>query len=293
MALRAALLARTPMWSADLFTISLASGEVYRWTSADQPIGWSGVYWFAAGPAIERTAWSAKNTTEVTQMDVTIYSTGTDFPYGPADSIYIPDAPLPTGQNIKQLAHEGLFDGAYVQLDRAFMPTYGDTSLGLITMFAGRTGKVEIDSLGVRLTVLSSNVILQQNVPRNTYQLGCIHTLYDSGCTLSRAAHTTAHVVTAANQLQIDYAGAPADPSVYQLGVAAITSGAGAGQRRAIDGSSSAGVLLAYPLYIVPAPGDTFTLTEGCNKTKDRCIEFDNLPNFRGFPNIPKAELGI
>ena len=48
MTLRSALLARQPMWSADLFTISLASGKVYRWTSADQPIGFSGHWWSAS-----------------------------------------------------------------------------------------------------------------------------------------------------------------------------------------------------------------------------------------------------
>jgi uncharacterized phage protein (TIGR02218 family) len=286
MALRAALLARTPMWSADLFTVSLATGEIYRWTSADQSILYSGLWWSGRGPAIQRSSWSAKSTTEVSEMAIAILARGDEYPDDEFDTGV-------SGRNVKQLAHGGLFDGAFVQLDRVFMPSWGDTSLGIITLFGGRVGKVEIDALGIRLTVLASNVILQQNVPRNTYQLGCIHTLYDQGCTLSRAAHTTTHVVTAANQLHIDYADPPTDPSVYQLGVAEITSGVGIGQRRTIDGSSSAGVLLAYQMFVVPQPGDTFTLTEGCNKTKDRCTEFGNLPNFRGFPTIPKAELGI
>jgi len=177
------------------------------------------------------------------------------------------------------------------------MASFGDTSLGIITLFGGRVGKLDITALGVTISCLSSNVILQQNVPRNTYQLGCIHTLYDSGCTLNRAAFTMGRLVTSANQTTLNYDIAPTDPSIFQLGVIEIVSGAGAGQRRAIDASYNIGgsgsLVLAYPLYTVPAPGDEFHLTQGCNKTKDRCIEFDNLPNFRGFPNIPKAELGI
>jgi uncharacterized phage protein (TIGR02218 family) len=278
MALRSALLARTPLLSADLYTLSLVSGAVYRWTSFDSDVTFSGNTWSSVGPAIERSEWSARNTTEVTQLDVRLHSTGTDFDQG----------------NLKTLIHNGMLDGAFLQLDRAFMASPGDTSLGIITLFGGRIGKVAIDSLGANLTAQASNVILQQNVPRNTYQLGCIHTLYDSGCTLNRAAFTSSHTVTVANQLNLGYADPPADPRVFILGVAEITSGAGAGQRRAIDNSSSAAVLLAYPLYIIPAPGDTFTLTQGCNKTRDICRDqFNNLPNFRGFPFIPKAELGL
>ena len=36
------------------------------------------------------------------------------------------------------------------------------------------------------------------------------------------------------------------------------------------------------------APGDTFTVTAGCDKSLDTCIaRFNNVANFRGFPFIP------
>jgi uncharacterized phage protein (TIGR02218 family) len=272
-----ALLSKAPMYSADLFTVSLLDGQSFYWTSADRDIAWSGTTWSAVGPAIQRSAWGAKNTTEVPELTIQLFSTGADFTLG----------------NIKALMHDGLLDGAYVQLDRAFMPTYGDTALGIVTLFGGRVGKIEVQSIGAKLTVVASNVLLQQNMPRNTYQTGCIHTLYDTGCTLVRSAHTTSYTVTTANNLALNYSGAPSDPSVYQLGVAAITSGLGVGQRRAIDASNSTGVTLAYPLLTVPAPGDTFTLTEGCDKSTARCTALSNIANFRGFPAIPIAELGI
>jgi uncharacterized phage protein (TIGR02218 family) len=290
MALRSALLARTPLFSADLYTLIPLDGSQFRWTTFDQDISVSAATedgietqtWSAVGPAIERSAWSAKNTTEVTQLDVRLHVN--------------PSA----GVNFKTLIHNGLLDGAFLQLDRAFMPAPGDVSLGLITLFGGRVGKIEIDSLGASITVQSSSVVLTQNLPRNTYQLGCIHTLYDAGCTLSRDDHTSEHTVTDADVNLLIYDDPPDDPSIYQLGVATITSGAGAGQSRTIDLSQGAiedvqdpFVRLAYPLYIVPAPGDTFTLTEGCNKTLARCAQFANSANFRGFPAIPAAELGL
>jgi uncharacterized phage protein (TIGR02218 family) len=221
-------------------------------------------------------------------MDITIFSTGEDFPYGGADD------PLPTGQNLKKLVHDGLFDGAYIQLDRAYMPEFGDTSLGLVTLFGGRVGRVEITALGVSITVVSSNVLMAQNMPRNTFQLGCIHTLYDSGCTLNRASFTAEFTVDAAGATTVNMtAGIGGDGSQYMLGTLIVLDGLGAGQRRQIDRFGPIGVGLAYPLLQVPVPGDHVTLTQGCDKTKARCTVLGNLDNYRGFPNIPPASSGI
>jgi uncharacterized phage protein (TIGR02218 family) len=278
MTLISALLARTPMWSVDLFTVSLLSGDVYRWASADRDIVFSGNTWSAMGPAIQRSKWSAKNTTEVSEMEITLYSTGLDFPSG----------------NLKKLIHDGLFDGAFIQLDRAYMPTYGDTSLGLVTLFGGRVGKVEINALGATVTCVAANVLMQQNIPRNTFQLGCIHTLYDSGCTVDRGAHTATFTVTSASTLTVNFSeSALGDPAIYVLGTLAIVDGIAAGQRRQIDGAGGQSITVAYPLLDVPAAGDHFTLTQGCSKTIARCTQFGNLPNYRGFPNIPPASSGL
>lgn len=212
MTLRSALLARTPMFSADLFTVSLATGTVLRWTSFEHDVSYSGNTWSSMGPALQRSTWSSRNTTEVTEMEIILYSSGLDYADG----------------NIKKLIHDGLLDGAYLQLDRAFMPGGGDTSLGLITLFGGRMGKVEINAISAKITVEASNVLMQQNIPRNTYQLGCLHTLYDHGCKLDRAAHTATYAVASASQLTINYVSPvppPVDPASYQLGVLRIMDG--------------------------------------------------------------------
>jgi hypothetical protein len=48
-----------------------------------------------------------------------------------------------------------------------------------------------------------------------------------------------------------------------------------------------------YPLLVVPAPGDTFTVTFGCDKTMATCNLFSNIQNFRGFPYVPPAETAV
>lgn len=50
---------------------------------------------------------------------------------------------------------------------------------------------------------------------------------------------------------------------------------------------------VAYPFTVIPLPGEPFTITEGCNKTQGRCRALNNYGNFRGSPDIPKAEYGI
>jgi uncharacterized phage protein (TIGR02218 family) len=275
-----ALLARTPMWSADLFTLSLIDATTHRWTSADQDITHDGNTWSSRGPSIDRTSWGAKNTTEIPEMEVQIYSRGNDFGDG---SI-----------NLKNAVINGLFDGAYLTLERVFMPHFGDTSLGTVMLFGGRVGAVAIDSLGMKLTCTASNVIMAQNMPRRSFQATCTHTLYDADCTLNAADFTNDFVLLGANAITLAWVTPPpVDPSFYLFGTAIITSGAGAGQKLTVQRYSSVGVGFSYPLLTVPLPGDTFSLQQGCSKTIARCQQFNNIVNFGGFPYIPPVLVGL
>ena len=277
MSLLSALAAKTPMWSADVFTLSLINGVNYYWTSADQSITYSGITYSAVGPAIERSSWSSKNTTEIANMQVQLYSNGADF----------------GANNIKADIIGGLFDGAYLLLQRAFMPTFGNTSLGLVTLFGGLVGEVEITSTGAKITCSASNVQLEQNIPRRTYEAGCLHTLYDAGCTLNQASYTTGFTVASGgNALYLPWASAPGVPSVFLYGIATITSGAGAGQSLTVTNYNSGGVAFSYPLLTVPAPGDSFTISQGCDKSVARCQSLSNSDNYGGFPYIPQQSFG-
>lgn len=280
MTLTSALIARTPLWSADLFTVLLPDATTYRWTSADQDISMDGVTWSSRGPTIDRSAWSSKNTTEIPEMTVQIFSNGRDFADGSV--------------NLMNAAINGLFDGAYLLLERVFMPTFGDVALGRVTLFGGRFGSLEINALGIKATCTASNVLMTQNLPRRTFQATCTHTLYDVGCTLHAADFTNAYVVSAANKIAIAWVGSAAvDPSFYQFGTMRITSGAGAGQALTVQNFSAAGVSFGYPLLTVPLPGDSFTVSQGCSKTIARCQQFNNIINFGGFPYIPPVSVGL
>jgi uncharacterized phage protein (TIGR02218 family) len=277
MSLLSALAAKTPMWSADVFTLSLINGVNYYWTGADQSISYSGITYAAVGPAIERSSWSSKNTTEIANMEVQLYSNGADF----------------GGNNIKADIIGGLFDGAYLLLQRAFMPTFGNTSLGLVTLFGGLVGEVEVTSTGAKITCSASNVQLEQNIPRRTYEAGCLHTLYDTGCTLNQASYSTGFTAASGgNALYLPWTVAPGTPSLLLYGIATITSGAGAGQSLTVTNYSSGGVAFSYPLLTVPAPGDSFSVSQGCDKSIPRCQAFGNILNYGGFPYVPPQSFG-
>ena len=275
----AALAAGTPMWSADLFTLSLPDSTTYYWTSADQAVSYGGTIWSAGGPLIERTSWASKNTTEIADMQIQLYSTGDDFG---------------TGNNIKTLIVQGLFDGAYMLLQRAFMPAFGNTSLGLVTLFGGLIGETEVNSLGAKLTVTASNVLLEQNIPRRTYEASCLHTLFDSGCTLAAGPYTDGFTVAWANAMYVAWVTAPAsDSSIYFMGTMNVLSGAGAGQSVTVTNYNTAGVAFSYPLLTIPAPGDSCNVVQGCWKTVARCQALGNILNFGGFPYIPPQSAGL
>lgn len=278
-ALVAALLSRQPLYSADLFTISLIDGTTLRWTSADFDITYGGEVWSARGPMIDRTAWATKNTTEIPEMTIQIGSTGLDF----------------GSVNLKRAAHDGLFDGAYLLLQRAFMPSFGDTTLGLVTLFGGRFGAIEITALGIKATCTASNVLMAQNLPRRVYQARCTHTLYDAGCTLSPAAFTDHYVVLSANRIAINWFGSPVNPpSRYLFGTMRVTSGIAAGEALTVSSAASNGVAFGYPLLNIPVAGDRFSVTWGCDKSMATCQDpFNNLINFGGFPYIPPPSVGI
>jgi uncharacterized phage protein (TIGR02218 family) len=287
----AAFLATRPtdLWVADLFTITLLSGTVLRYAGGDVPVTFGGVTWPVTGPLLSRSQWSGKDSTDVPTMDIVLSSTGSDY----------------AGGNIKLDIHNGLFDGAIAQLDRAIGQTPG-VPLGTVTLFGGPVGQIELGAVSAKITVKGWMVVLQQYMPRNTYQTSCIHSLYDAGCTLDRAGYTAANTVAAGSSRQLVQQAGPwvlpdstdAPIADLLLGTLTVTSGVAAGTRRTVAAGTASGsggaTAFSYPLYAVPAAGDTLTCSFGCDKSTATCAgRFANLQHNRSFPFIPPAEMAV
>ena len=81
----------------------------------------------------------------------------------------------------------------------------------------------------------------------------------------------------------------------FRYGSVRFTSGANAGVTVDVESHRKTGgdVVIDFwlPMAIAPAPGDTFLITAGCDKTFETCrITFNNQRNFRGFPHMPGAD---
>jgi Uncharacterized conserved protein (DUF2163) len=157
---------------ADLYTITLVGGSVLRYSAASTTIYANG-YSFALGPKFERSKTKIVIGTQVDELEVSIYTEPND---------------LIGGVPFLQAAWQGQLDGALLQLERAFMPTYGDTSPGTVILFAGRISDIECTRTGIDLKCRSHLELLNIQMPRRLWQSSCTHTFGDAMCQFDRSS---------------------------------------------------------------------------------------------------------
>lgn len=190
-------------------------------------------------------------------------------------------------------AQDGAFDGARFVLERAFMPTWGDTSNGTLIIFAGSAGEIQATRTSIGVTVVADINILERPMPRNVWQAGCLHNLYDAGCTLSQGAFTVTGVVVAGGTASAFRTNLTQADDYFALGAITFTSGVLSGQTVTVKAYANASGLVTPNVVLPsnPAAGVTFSIYPGCDKTQATCTnKFSNLAHFRGFPYIPVPE---
>ncbi len=289
------LLGSREFFVADLWTVTLLSGPVLRYNSGDQDIRANGLLYSSGGqvgPYWDRTSnkakshWTVGTSTDTMTVDI------------------IPFNATILGDPMLQAIHDGIFDGAEVMLERAFMPTYGDTRVGVIRTFIGEIAPVDSGRSLITLNINSPMDKLNLQFPRNLSQSACVNNLGDSTCTVNLASYTASCVVAAAstkNAVEANFVSgsAPADKFVY--GKMTFTSGVLDGFSMSvmssnIGGSSDLELMTNGPLPEPPSVGDTFTLTYGCDKSyngSNGCPKFNNLLHFRAFPFVPQPSVAV
>ncbi|MGB8601973.1 MAG: DUF2163 domain-containing protein [Rhizomicrobium sp.] len=279
-ALAAALASHSHFYLANLFTVTLSDGTVYRWTDWEQNLTASGHTYTAM--KLKRGKWSLTNSMTVPCMDFSLYATNAAFD---------------GGASIKTQVLNGLFDDALILHSRAYMTSPGDTSaFGVLDLNSWIPGEIAINGTTVDMTLKGKNNRLNQQAPRNVYQAGCVHSFCDAVCTLARASYTTSHSVgtaAAVSRTFIPWDSAPSDYALYKSGTVKITGGDTAGQSRTILAASASGLTLVYPLYAAPAAGDAFTAFKGCQKTLAACQAYGNSQHWRAWPYTPDVEKGF
>ena len=186
----------------------------------------------------------------------------------------------------------GRLDGATISRDRFFAKSFRDPWLGGIPLFRGRMASVDsISRVSARFKIKSDLILLNIQMPRDLFQPGCVHTLYAPGCALDKDDFKTIGTVeTGSTSLDIQWAGATSE---FSLGMVYIDTPEGVTLVRTILHSTGTSLELAYPLDFVPSPGLTFEAYPGCNRSYDRCGEFNNQEHYKGFPFVPVAETAV
>ncbi|MDP5209990.1 DUF2163 domain-containing protein [Microbulbifer sp. 2205BS26-8] len=266
---------------ADLYTVSLLTGETHRWNTGDTDLTLDGEVFRHTGPIIERDRIRLKTGLEVDVLNVTL-KTG-DSPQAGIDNHI-------QGHTLPAAATNGAFDGARVKVQKVYMPTWGDTSPGALLMFEGAVAAVDPSRHQVQLTVKSELDKLNQPMPRTLLKPGCSYSVYDAGCGLSRSALTVTGTINTGSTRQVIKSGLGQASQYFDLGVLAITSGPAAGSRRAVRAYAGGDFTLSMPLGVAPQSGDSFTVYPGCYRTRPACAAKNNSNRFRGYPYVPVPE---
>ena len=268
-----------PLFMADVFTFTLRSGLILCYTNVDVTFTYSGNTYLANSILVDGLKYKAAIGLDVDQQQITVAARSTDTITG--------------GAPFLQALRDGSFDSCEIERARVFFSDrIGGTAIGSVTLFKGRLGNVDqIGRTTAKLTVNSDLVLLDIDMPRNLYQPTCLHTLYDSGCTLVKNAFgTNGNVGASSTASVINWTGASAN---HQQGSITFVTGVNAGVTANVNAvTPGVSLTLGYPLQSVPSPGDAFTVYFGCDHTAATCqAKFNNLANFRGFPYVPPPEL--
>lgn len=285
-ALATLLNSRAPLVKADVYTLTLAGGQVLRWSGFSSSLTFGGNT-YSLGPKIKRGRVRFVVGVEVNTLDVFLWDEG---------------ATLINGKTLLAfVAARGLFD-ARLKLSRVFWGYGTPTPTGALSWFTGRVADATLDRNEVHLVIKSDLEDLNAMVPGEVYQPGCLNDVYDADCGASRTAFTHAGTATgASNATRITFAHAMAQAAGYfDLGVVTFTSGPNAGISRTVKQHTSGQFTVLQPWPFAVAVGHAFTATAGCNKSKadaNGCPKFHSSANvilrFRGQPFIPVPETVI
>jgi len=209
------LLATRQFYSADLYQFTLIGGGMLNYCGGDTDIFWNSIAWSAGkstGPYFDRKDNKAKCHWKVgVEVDTLVFDV-------------LPGSSTVQGEAFLSAVRQGVFDGAELTLYRAFMPTYGNTAAGTVIMFAGRVAEIDAGRSLATFTVSSHLELLNQNLPRNLYQSGCVNTLFDASCALRRASFAVSGSATSGSTQSVVNTTLTQASGYFDLGVIAFTS---------------------------------------------------------------------
>lgn len=185
----------------------------------------------------------------------------------------------------------GLFDSATMEVAWA---SWKHPEYGRLVVFTGQLGEITWSEEGFKADIVSFMKNLAKNVG-NVFTANCRHTLFSTeetgyvgACNLSAASYTYTGTVGTIVIPKWKFNISTSQPDGYfSNGQIKFTSGLNNGLSTVIKSHVGGVIELFLPTAFVIAPGDTFEIYAGCDKTLATCkAKFNNVLNFGGFPHI-------
>lgn len=267
--LSAATLAHVAQETTTLSTcwkLTRRDGQVFGFTDADRSLTVGGVVYVATS-GYTRSAITTDSALSVDNLDL----------QGVLADDAITEADL--------LA--GLWDFAEV---RIFMVNRADTTQQ-IKQRRGWLGEVTLLDSGFVVELRGLAQVLQSTVGE-LYSASCRADFCDARCGLAIADYTDSGSVTGVtSNRQFADTSLVAASGFYDGGLVTWTSGLNTGLSMEVKAYTVGAVALQQPMPYEVAIGDTFTITQGCDKSLATCRDtYNNVVNFRGEPYVPGAD---
>jgi len=178
----------------------------------------------------------------------------------------------------------GRYDGATVWIFEVNYESIGDS---FVTLSYGYIGEVEVHDDYARCEFRSLSQKLTENIGRiYTYQ--CDAAFGDSRCGLDLDSLGYKESGTVASVTNRSLFGtSSAGGSEYARGRVVWTSGLNNGLAMQIKTFSGSSMQLILPMPFNVQASDGYTAYYGCAKTRSACIAYNNIVNYRGFPDMP------
>lgn len=268
---------------ADLWTITLQSGTVLRYTDGDASVTFGGNTF--APFVLEGGDYEGALGAEVSSFEL-VLRPGTTT---------VGTLPMLTA------ARFGLFDRARVKVDRVFGSSYPTAPSESVIVFSGVVTNTHPASVSLTLTIKSLVALLDEPMPRRTVVAPCPFILGDSNCKVGLVPGTSPWVTDRTAAAGTTDAVLILNSSTSNAVVGStveILAGDYQGMRRLVRAVSGVNLTLDTPLPGTPATGNGIRITRGCAKTIPECT--NTFANFNaagglrhgGMPGAPLPTSG-
>lgn len=246
-----------------LWKLTLTDATVMGFTSHDTDLTVGGVTYAADTGAYRPTSVASSGDLSVDNLEVDTV----------LDAAAITEADLMAG----------VYDGATVEI---MVCNYADLTQGSMTLRTGTLGEVSVRTGTATVELRGMAQAFQQTVGRVCMRR-CDADFGDSRCGVSLASYTVTGTVLSVDTSNNRVIEVDTLPSAAG-GLLTWTSGANNGREMEVVDLSSPYLGLFEAMGATIAPGDTYSVTAGCDRNLSTCRDtYNNVINFRGFPDIP------